>query len=293
MGDLISDDKVSIGKKPALGHRKSFSFPQDNFKFQFSEIPEKLESVDNVSCSKLGVLANLVIKTISLTTFVIFLIISMYIFRDYLNVILVWAEQEPMWVVIIVFTLLFTLVSLPFAWGYIIVNMAAGYLFGAMYGFVLTLVTATLGVLFAHIFIKLFLSSYVKRMLGTSEYSRAFLAVISSTQVARIVILSRLTPVPFGLQNAIFSVSSIPISKYLVFSMVGLFPSQLINAYIGSTLRSMEEVLSSETNENTWMAGWILLASQLSMSILVGIVILNRAKLELNKAVAESQIETA
>ena len=28
---------------------------------------------------------------------------------------------------------------------------------------------------------------------------------------------------------------------------------------------SMEEVLSSETNENTWMAGWILLASQLSM----------------------------
>ena len=33
--------------------------------------------------------------------------------------------------------------------------------------------------------------------------------------------------------------------------MVGLFPTQLLNAYIGTTLRSMEEVLTDSSNTVT------------------------------------------
>jgi hypothetical protein len=42
------------------------------------------------------------------------------------HAVLLWTEQEPAWVVTIIFAALFTLVSLPLAWGYIVINMAAG-----------------------------------------------------------------------------------------------------------------------------------------------------------------------
>jgi len=48
------------------------------------------------------------------------------VFRDYIHAVLVWVEQEPPWLIVFIFTLLFTLVSLPLAWGYIVINMAAG-----------------------------------------------------------------------------------------------------------------------------------------------------------------------
>ena len=49
-----------------------------------------------------------------------------YVCRDYVHAVLLWTEQEPPWVVTIIFAALFTLVSLPLAWGYIVINMAAG-----------------------------------------------------------------------------------------------------------------------------------------------------------------------
>jgi protein maelstrom len=48
------------------------------------------------------------------------------LYRDYVHAVLLWTEQEPTWVVTIIFAALFTLVSLPLAWGYIVINMAAG-----------------------------------------------------------------------------------------------------------------------------------------------------------------------
>jgi len=230
------------------------------------------------------------LKSVTTFLFVLFLLFSMYIFRDYVHAVLLWAEQEPPLIVIGIFTALFTLVSLPFAWGYIVINMAAGYLFGLLYGTLVTLVSATLGVLLAHFIIKLFFSDYVERMMSSSVYSKAVLAVISGPQAFRIVALSRLTPVPFGIQNAVFSISNLPLHQYIVSSMVGSFPCQAVNAYIGSTLRSMEEVLNSE--ETVW-AGWVLLGSQLSISVLIGVFMVRRAKVELNNAMYASQVETA
>ena len=54
----------------------------------------------------------------------------MYLLKDYVHAVLIWAENQPPWAVIFIFIALFTLVSLPLAWGYIVVNLACGYLFG-------------------------------------------------------------------------------------------------------------------------------------------------------------------
>ena len=53
-----------------------------------------------------------------------------------------------------IFVLLYTLVSLPLVWGYIVVNLACGYLYGLVYGMAVTVLTATVGIALAHVLCK-------------------------------------------------------------------------------------------------------------------------------------------
>ena len=131
----------------------------------------------------------------------------MYLLKDYIHAVLLWAESQPTWSIIFIFIALFTLVSLPLAWGYIVVNLACGYLFGALYGLLVTVFTATIGILNAHIISKQFLSLHITNLLNRTDYIRALHSIISGPQAFKVVVLARLTPVPFGLQNAVFSAS--------------------------------------------------------------------------------------
>ena len=71
----------------------------------------------------------------------------------------------------------------------------------------------------------------------------------SKKEAFQLVLLSRLTPIPFGLQNSVFALSTISFDKYLQASCLGLLPCQFINTYLGSTLRSMEEVRPNQTSK--------------------------------------------
>lgn len=208
-----------------------------------------------------------------------------YLFRDYIHAVLLWTEHQPPAIVLLIFVALFTLVSLPLAWGYIVVNLACGYLFGFGHGLVVTVLTATAGVLAAHLIITYCLAGQVRRLLATSEYTRSLYTVITGPQAFKLVVLTRLTPVPFGLQNAVFSVSNLPCGRYLAASVLGLFPTQCINVYMGSTLRSMEEVL---TNEDTVRTGWLLLLAQLIVSVILAVFVIRKARGELDRALEPS-----
>lgn len=215
------------------------------------------------------------LKFIGGTFCCLILFYSTYLLRDYIHAVLLWTEHQPPGIILVIFVALFTLVSLPLAWGYIVVNLACGYLFGLIYGLIVTMLTATAGILIAHIINMHCLANHVKRLLNTSDFTRSLYTVISGPQAFKLVVLTRLTPVPFGLQNAVFSVSNLPCPRYLAASVFGLFPTQCINAYMGSTLRSMEEVL---TSEDTVRTGWILLLAQLLVSVVVALFVVRKAR---------------
>ena len=89
-------------------------------------------------------------------------------------------------------------------------------------------------------------TNFIIRLINTAEPNsmlKKLSYLLDSNQDAfQLVLLSRLTPIPFGLQNSLFAVSTMSFDKYLQATCLGLFPSQIINVYLGSTLRSMEEV---------------------------------------------------
>ena len=115
------------------------------------------------------------------TVFIVSLLLcSGYIFRDYVQRLLTFVEDQVTklsfgrskfyakrfqndFMVFFILVLLYFLVSLPFVWGYIVINLATGYLYGFLQGLVVTVVTATIGIYFADAFSKRFLAKIIKR----------------------------------------------------------------------------------------------------------------------------------
>ena len=134
------------------------------------------------------------------------LTVLIWLCRDYLKHLLLWMEHINLWVAAIIFALLFTLVSFPMFWGYFLLNVAAGYIYGFCLGLLLVFICALIGILVAHSLTKHFLSGYVKSKLLVNEYLRAIMRVVERPKGFKVVALARLTPIPFGLQNGLFSV---------------------------------------------------------------------------------------
>ena len=84
-------------------------------------------------------------------------------YSDYIHSVLRWVENQSDPIVFLILVGLYILVSLPIAWGYIVINIATGYLYGIKIGILVTFTSATLGIVIAHYIIKAFLVDYVKR----------------------------------------------------------------------------------------------------------------------------------
>jgi len=74
--------------------------------------------------------------------------------------------------------------------------------------------------------------------------------------------------------------------KFLAASALGLFPTQLLNTYMGSTVRNMQEVLSERVD------GYIILGLQIIVSIFLTLYILSKARRELAKITRSVDVES-
>merc|ERR1711971_538528 len=124
-------------------------------------------------------ITNIVMRSICVVLVSVLLVFTMYYMRDYIHAVLLWTELQPPYTVFIIFVALYTLVSLPVVWGYIVINLACGYVYGLLHGIAVTVITATIGVMIAHILCKHVLASHIKSLLQQTEYVRSLLSVIS------------------------------------------------------------------------------------------------------------------
>lgn len=82
-----------------------------------------------------------------------------------------------------------------------------------------------------------------------------------------------------------FQATHVKLLKYVISSSLGLLPTQALNAYMGSTLRSLEDVMSEQSG------GYIVLFAQVVIGILLMSYVIRRARRELNKTCEESEKE--
>ena len=141
---------------------------------------------------------------------VVFLIIGVALVllgRGHLMELLKWLERMPWLESIFVFAILFTLVSFPFGFGYIILNMMAGYLYGFFRGQIIVMVSVSVGFSVAFILCRSWLKDYARGIVNSNAL-QAVLRVVEGPHGFKVILLTRFTPIPFGLQNVLFAVSS-------------------------------------------------------------------------------------
>ncbi|XP_005182510.1 uncharacterized protein LOC101893360 isoform X1 [Musca domestica] len=203
-----------------------------------------------------------------------------YLTRDYAKRLLFWIETQNPWVIFAVFMLLFVVVSFPIVVGYFVLMITAGYLFGLIRGFLTVILGANMGIAIAHLTLRSLKHRLPVQKLIKNETGRAILRVISGPRAFRVVLFTRLTPIPFGIQNAIFGVSTINPKVYHTATFLGLLPAQLINVYLGSTLRSMHEVLN---NHGTAITGYISFGVEVVCGIALMFWVVQKARKELSE----------
>ncbi|XP_078046636.1 transmembrane protein 64 [Augochlora pura] len=210
-----------------------------------------------------------------------------FICRDYIKVLLYWIEHQNIWIVTIIFITLFTVVSFPIVIGYLFLIIASGYLFGILRGIMMVVLSANLGIAIAHVTLSVLSSKLPIGALLQNDTARAILRVISGPQAFKVVLFARLTPIPFGLQNTIFAVSNMGGIQYHLASALGLLPAQIINIYLGSSLRSMQDVLEDRSTAAT---GYIVFCFQILIGVSLMVYVVQKARRELQLALLESDL---
>jgi len=61
----------------------------------------------------------------------------------------------------------------------------------------------------------------------------------------------RFTPIPFGLQNAIFAISGIPFGHFAAATWLGLLPEAVMWNYFGYAAKTLSDLLSKKTKIGT------------------------------------------
>lgn len=211
---------------------------------------------------------------------------SLALVRRYLQHLLLWVESLDSLLGVLLFVVGFIVVSFPCGWGYIVLNVAAGYLYGFVLGMGLMVVGVLIGTFFAHVVCKRLLSAWVAARIESSDKLSAVIRVVEGGSGLKVVALARLTPIPFGLQNAVFSITDLSLPNYLMASSVGLLPTQLLNSYLGTTLRTMEDVIAEQS-----VSGYFAFCLQIIISIGLMFYVVHRAQVELNAAIVACEME--
>uniref|UniRef100_A0A8C3U8W8 VTT domain-containing protein n=1 Tax=Catharus ustulatus TaxID=91951 RepID=A0A8C3U8W8_CATUS len=180
---------------------------------------------------------------------------SLALVRQYLRDLLLWAESLDSLAGVLLFTVGFIAVSFPCGWGYILLNVAAGYLYGFVLGMGLMVFGVLVGTFVAHVACKRLLARWARARIQGSGTLSAIVRVVEGGSGLRVVCLSRLTLIPFGVQNAVFAITDLSLPNYLMASSLGLLPTQLLNSYLGTTLRTMEDVIAEQSVSGYFVFG--------------------------------------
>ena len=129
----------------------------------------------------------------------------------YIRLMLLWLQEEDVSVGIVIFTLLFFVISFPLFWGYALLLLAAGYLYGCICGPLVVIGCGGVALAGANAIMRTCCRAYFMEKFYSAKVE-AIIQLMNRGAGFKIVALTRLTPIPFGLQNALFSVSNLPVS---------------------------------------------------------------------------------
>ena len=169
---------------------------------------------------------------------------------DWLTGLVRWidAHKETAWIVFIGTYVAATVLMVPGA----ILTVAAGYVFGVLYGTALVSVSSILGATLAFVIGRALGRGWVRNRIGSDPR----LSAIDRATEERgffVMLLLRLSPVfPFNVMNYLMSLTGMRLSHYFFGSWIGMLPGTLLYVYIGSAANDLTSLLAGNYDAGPW-----------------------------------------
>ena len=138
-----------------------------------------------------------------------------------------------------IFCLLFFFLSLP---GGIIVTLSSGFFFGFYIGFLINIISITIGSLFFIILSKYFFVNYFNNYL--LKYTDKLNNIIKKSSYEYLILIRLIFGIPLFIQNLFISTLEISKFKFIVSSLIGFSPYFLIFSFVGDKISNLLEIKS-------------------------------------------------
>ena len=137
------------------------------------------------------------------------------------------------------FCLLFFFLSLP---GGLIVTLSSGFFFCFYIGFLINIMSITIGSLFFIIISKYFFLNYFNNYL--SKYTDKLNKIIKKSSYEYLILIRLIFGIPLIIQNLFISTLEISKVKFIISSIIGFTPYFLIFSYFGEKISNLLEIKS-------------------------------------------------
>ncbi len=138
-----------------------------------------------------------------------------------------------------IFCLLFFFLSLP---GGIIVTLSSGFFFGFYIGFLINILSITIGSLFFIILSRYFFLNYFNNYL--LKYTDRLNKIIKKSSFEYLILIRLILGIPLFIQNLFISTLEISKFKFILSSFIGFTPYFLIFSFVGDKISNLLEIKS-------------------------------------------------
>lgn len=166
-----------------------------------------------------------------------------------------------------------------------ILTMAAGFLYGPIWGTALVSPASVSGATLAFLVGRFFVRDWVARKVATNMKFEAIDSSIGQRGFY-IVFLLRLSPLfPFNLLNYALGLTRVRTKEFVVASFIGMLPGTFLYTYIGSSVTTAAELLSGKaTHGEHWSQ--MLFFGGLAATVIVTALVAYSARKALRRALA-------
>ncbi len=128
-----------------------------------------------------------------------------------------------------------------------VLTMAAGFVYGPLYGLLVVVPAATLGATGAFLLGRTALRGWIRKKIGRSPRAQSLDRAVGREGFT-LVFLLRLSPlVPFNVLNYALSLSAISAGRYVLATFLGIIPGTWLYVYLGSLVTEAARLSTSAT----------------------------------------------
>ncbi|PPR45281.1 MAG: hypothetical protein CFH16_00823 [Alphaproteobacteria bacterium MarineAlpha5_Bin6] len=165
---------------------------------------------------------------------------------SYINEFLLYTNEFYLrsYFLFFIFLFLYATTSFP---GFIIFSALSGYLYGTYYGYLISIISLTLGSLVFFLisknFFKFFFYKYYEK------YSNNINKYIQKSSIEYLIIFRMIPGAPLGIQNFLLSLLNINISKFIFVTFIGFTPYIFASTFIGNKINNINLIKELKFND--------------------------------------------